>query len=52
MRIILDNAQHTPHISFLDDNGKIVKQLSICEDGLLLDGKEVPKKDGIVLQDK
>ena len=58
MKIILDNAQHTPHIDFIDGEGKITAQLSICKDGLLISGKDIPaiphcfpKQDGIVLFD-
>ena len=55
MKIILDNAQSTPHLDFVDSNGKITAQLSICSDGLLATGEIssipycFPKIDGIVL---
>ena len=55
MKIILDNAQHTPHVDFIDNQGKIIAQLSICKDGLLATGDLgilpalYPKTDGIIL---
>ena len=55
MKIILDNAQNTPHLDFVDSNGKITAQLSICADGLLITGSIpaipycFPYTDGIVL---
>jgi hypothetical protein len=38
MKIILNNAQSTPSINFIDSTGKITAQLSICKDGLLITG--------------
>lgn len=55
MKIILNNAQHTPHINFIDSGGKITAQLSICKDGLLVSGEIpsipfcFPRTDGIEL---
>lgn len=57
MKIVLDNAQHTPHLDFIDSDGKITAQISICKDGLLATGNIpaipycFPEKDGIVLFD-
>lgn len=48
MKVMLDNAQHTPHLDIIID-GKIVKRLDICEDGFMLNGKSLQKKDGIVI---
>ncbi len=55
MKIILANAQNTPHLDFIDSTGKITAQLSICKDGLLASGGIpaipfcFPKTDGILL---
>lgn len=57
MKIILDNAQHTPHLDFIDYTGKITAQISICKNGLLATGNIptipycFPKTDGIILYD-
>ena len=57
MKIILDNNQHTPHLDFIDSNGIITGQVSICSDGLLASGNIpaipycFPRTDGIVLFD-
>jgi len=55
MKIVLDNAQSTPHIDAVDKNGIIRLQVSFCSDGVLIDGKpleQYPEKDGIVLYPK
>ena len=55
MKIVLDNAQHTPHIDFIDSSGIITAQLSICKDGLMITGKIpaipycFPKTDNLIL---
>ena len=55
MKIRLDNAQSTPHLDFIDSNGKITAQISVCKDGLLATGEIpsipccFPNTDGIVL---
>jgi hypothetical protein len=59
MKIILHNAQNTPHINFENSKGIITAQIHICKDGqLTIIGKIpaipwcFPKTDNIVLYDE
>lgn len=55
MKIELDNAQNTPHIDVMDDNGIIQCQISFTRVDPLINGKplwEYPKEDGIIIHDK
>lgn len=52
IRVELDNAQTTPHIDITDRKGTIQVQISLCADGVLINGKNLdsyPKRDGIPL---
>lgn len=54
MKIEFDNAQNTPHINIMDDNGIIQCQISFCKDEPLINGKplsEFPEQDSIIIYD-
>lgn len=55
MDIYLDNAQSTPHINIIGDDGFIKLQISFCKDDILINDRSLndyPKADNILLLDE